>query len=136
MDNLVYIEFTVQRVYCKTCGTSHALLPDTIIPYFTYSYSVVLFALAMIYVEHREIQEVCEYFDHKIPRQLIKQWCKRFDRQYILMAIVQRVREKTKAGVITNLISSSTRMQLQRFHEEHQHCFLHIPITSKIINSS
>lgn len=44
--------FTVLRLYCKSCKTTHAILPAGTIPYRFYSYACVLKILVLYYVEN------------------------------------------------------------------------------------
>ena len=50
------------RFYCSSCGTSHALLPDIIIPYGRYSLLFVLAVLIAYFERAVTVANICEKF--------------------------------------------------------------------------
>lgn len=53
----------VMRVFCESCGHAHAILPDIIIPYSSYSLFFILFVLGEYFAGLRTIEQLCERFD-------------------------------------------------------------------------
>jgi len=51
------------RFYCSSCGTSHALLPDIIVPYGRYSLLFVLAVLAAYFERRSTVASICEKYD-------------------------------------------------------------------------
>lgn len=52
----------VLRVKCSSCKTTHAILPNDIIPYCIYSFSFILKVLAAYYSEQHKVEEICSNF--------------------------------------------------------------------------
>lgn len=55
-------DLTVMRLICDSCGHTHAVLPDFIIPYSQYGLFFILRALAEAFLSWRTIEEICERF--------------------------------------------------------------------------
>lgn len=55
-------EITVMRVVCDSCGSTHAILPDFIIPYCSYSLFFILRVLGEYFFHLRTIEKLCERF--------------------------------------------------------------------------
>ncbi len=65
IDELGNIEdkrMVVLRVKCSSCKTTHAILPNDIIPYCIYSFSFILKVLAAYYSEQHKVEEICSNF--------------------------------------------------------------------------
>ena len=69
---VVYATITVKRVRCSSCGHTHAVLPDYIIPYTTYSLLFILRVLAVYYLGARTVEEMCRHFS--ITASMLYQW--------------------------------------------------------------
>ena len=50
---------SVQRVLCRNCSRTHALLPDFIIPYDQYSLAFILHVLAAYFTHNKTVDELC-----------------------------------------------------------------------------
>lgn len=55
-------EITILRCVCKSCGSTHAILPDFIIPYCSYSLFFILSVLGEYFLRLRSIDQLCERF--------------------------------------------------------------------------
>lgn len=55
-------EITVLRCVCDSCESTHAILPDIIIPYCSYSLFFVLRVLAEYFLHLYTIEQLCERF--------------------------------------------------------------------------
>ncbi len=68
---VVYTSINVRRVRCTGCGHTHALLPDFIIPYTTYSLFFILRVLCA-YFRRRPVEQICRRF--AITPSMLYQW--------------------------------------------------------------
>lgn len=69
----------IQRVLCKACGVTHAILPEEIVPYAQYSIIFMLLVLYQYFLRpetHRTVQEICDEF--RIVPPLLYRWKKAF----------------------------------------------------------
>jgi len=69
----------IQRVLCKACGVTHAILPEEIVPYAQYSIIFMLLVLEQYFLRpetHRTVQEICDEF--RITPPLLYRWKKAF----------------------------------------------------------
>ena len=55
-------ELCVMRVFCDSCNHAHAILPDCIIPYSTYSLFFILRLLGEYFAELCSVERLCEKF--------------------------------------------------------------------------
>lgn len=69
---VVYATITVKRVRCKSCGHTHAVVPDYIIPYTTYSLLFILRVLAAYFLGTRTVETLCRRFC--ITPSMLYQW--------------------------------------------------------------
>lgn len=53
----------IMRVFCDSCEHAHAILPDIIVPYSSYSLFFILFILGEYCAGLRTIEQLCERFD-------------------------------------------------------------------------
>ncbi len=54
------LEILIQRLLCTSCGTTHALLPDDIIPYAYYSKSFIMYCLIEYYINGVSVSDIVE----------------------------------------------------------------------------
>jgi len=74
---------SIQRFLCPSCGKTYSLLPSILIPYFIYSFDVVVSCLHSVFVMHKKASDVCRvlhYYNKKcfITIQSICYFKKRF----------------------------------------------------------
>ena len=69
------VRLRIPRVQC-TCGKSHALLPDFIVPYLSYSLPTILHILSDYFTRRLTIRGICEKYLVSPP--LIYRFKKRF----------------------------------------------------------
>ena len=50
------------RLYCSSCGSTHALLPDIVVPYSPYSLLFMLAALIAYYERATTVEKICWHF--------------------------------------------------------------------------
>lgn len=53
----------IMRVFCDSCEHAHAVLPDIIVPYSSYSLLFILFILGEYFAGLHTIEQLCERFD-------------------------------------------------------------------------
>lgn len=53
-------ELCILRVFCESCGHAHAVLPDLIIPYSSYSLFFILHVLGQYFAHISPIEQICE----------------------------------------------------------------------------
>lgn len=113
----------LQRVKCKQCGHTHALLPNLMVPYHTYSYAFIIAVLASYYLEHKSIDEICHQYDISHP--LLYTWKKRFQKHKVLSALVQQLQDKKSTIILEEIQRVTIPVFLKSFFIEHQLPFLH-----------
>ena len=74
-EGTTYSRLNPLRFECKSCGATHALLPDIVIPYGRYSLSFVLTALIAYYERKTTVENICMQFGIAIST--IYEWKKR-----------------------------------------------------------
>ena len=58
----VVLEVTVLRLVCESCGHTHAVLPDMVIPYSSYGLFFILRVLAEAFLRLSSLERLCERF--------------------------------------------------------------------------
>jgi hypothetical protein len=53
---------SITRVYCNSCKHTHAILPDNLIPYGSYSLSFILTVLRTYFLGTKTVANLCDYF--------------------------------------------------------------------------
>jgi hypothetical protein len=52
----------IHRVKCPVCGKTHALIPDILIPYFQYDFSIIKKCLEFKYLKNASYSSIANYF--------------------------------------------------------------------------
>jgi hypothetical protein len=78
----VYYKVVVTRVKCGSCGHTHAILPDIIIPYATYSIDFILWVLAEYFMGHQTVEKLCEKY--AISHCMLYRWIALFNKHKAL----------------------------------------------------
>lgn len=73
---VVYRKMEVERVRCGSCGHTHAILPDEIIPYSTYSLRFILRVLAAYYLGSKTVEELCRRYSISVS--MLYEWKRLF----------------------------------------------------------
>lgn len=66
----------MERVRCRSCGHTHAVLPDWLIPYSTYSLRFILRVLAAYYLGCKTVEELCRRY--AISASMLYEWKRLF----------------------------------------------------------
>jgi hypothetical protein len=54
-DIIVYMQLEIKRIRCKSCKTTHAVMPGDIIPYKQLTFFVLMFILVSIYLKKKPV---------------------------------------------------------------------------------
>ena len=68
----VYHSVCICRVICGSCGHTHAILPDLIIPYTTYGLFFILRVIAEYLTGRYTVEQLCSRFD--ISHSMLYRW--------------------------------------------------------------
>ena len=74
--NICEEKICVLRLKCASCNSTHAVLPNDVIPYCIYSFSFVIKVLGEYYLEDSKISDICTMFS--ISFQLIYSFISKF----------------------------------------------------------
>ena len=87
---------TVKRFKCKSCGSTHGLLPDILIPYGVYSLRFKLYVLLVYFERSVTVAAICETFG--IVASLLYAWVKQFEEHKELLQGV--LKSQTTTAVV------------------------------------
>lgn len=73
---------SITRIICNSCNRTHAILPENLIPYGSYSLSFVLTALRAYFLGTKTAILLCDYFQISIST--LYDWIKLFKEQKLL----------------------------------------------------
>ena len=104
------VRLRIPRVQC-TCGKSHALLPDFIVPYLSYSLPMILHILSDYFTRRLTIRGICEKYLVSPP--LIYRFKKRFLIHKKQWLGILRDMELSTISFMEELLTSS----YDRFHD-------------------
>lgn len=62
----------IKRVRCESCGHTHAIIPDYIVPYSSYSLFFILRVLAAYFLRLKTVEQLCEQY--QISPSTLYQW--------------------------------------------------------------
>lgn len=79
-NQLIEKKLNILRLKCKSCKTTHAVLPSDTIPYMIYSFSCVLNLLSKYYIENLSV--LCIFKKFKTSYQLMYQFIKKFTNHF------------------------------------------------------
>ena len=72
LGNITYEQIVITRVKCKNCKHTHAILPDLIIPYSTYSLTFIMRVL-LVYLNHSlTVEALCKKYN--ISHSMLYRW--------------------------------------------------------------
>ena len=105
------------RFKCKSCSTTHALFPDIIIPYSSYSLSFVLTVLIAYFDRKTTVVNICEQFG--IAVSTMYEWKKRMAEHKELMLGIFISRKTSTLAFLRDLLESCALSETLRtfFHK-------------------
>ena len=68
----VYQDICITRIICESCGHTHAILPDTIIPYSQYGIFFILRVLGEYFAHVKTVAALCEAYS--ITASMLYRW--------------------------------------------------------------
>ena len=60
---VVYRHIKIRRLRCESCGRTHAVIPDYIVPYSTYSLLFILRVLGEYFMRIRTVERICSHYN-------------------------------------------------------------------------
>ena len=99
----VYHRITVSRVICSSCGHSHAILPDLIIPYTTYGLFFILRVIAEYLMHHTSVEKLCLRFG--ISHSMLYRWIDLFQAHKTQWLGILTSMETSALSFLFNIIS-------------------------------
>ena len=69
---VTYGSVEIKRVRCKSCGHTHALLPDYIVPYAAYSLLFILRVLCTYFLGRETVEQLCQRYE--ISPSMLYEW--------------------------------------------------------------
>ena len=92
---IVYNRIMVQRLICSSCGHTHAVLPDFLIPYCQYSLPFILRVLWTYFTGNKTIAELCKQV--QITPSMLYRWKALFLKHCSLwLPVLQRLETSAK----------------------------------------
>ena len=111
------------RFECKPCGTTHALLPDILVPYSPYSLCFMLTVLIAYFEKSTTVVEVCKRFG--IAVSTLYSWRERLYEHKALLLGELMSREKPALAFLHNLLGSDCLSDhLSGFFHRHDFSFM------------
>jgi hypothetical protein len=113
----------VMRLKCKSCGHTHALLPDVIVPYLQYGLAFLLKVILASYARKKRILKICEKYGIS-PTNLYR-WRALYLKHRKLWLSVLRQKEESEEYLLKQLLSMSAPSDLlQQFFSKTLFSFL------------
>jgi len=113
---------TVSRIICSSCGHTHAILPEIIIPYGSYSLIFILTVLRDYYLSHMTVQALCDKY--MIATSTLYAWKRLFlIHKKLWFGILEDAAIKPLT-FLSSLPSLTTSDDLANFFQNHAQSFL------------
>ena len=120
---IVDSDLRASRVLCSSCGSTHALLPDIVVPYSPYSLRFMLAALIAYYERTMAVDKICAHFGISVST--IYEWKNRIAlHQELMLGLL--ISKKTPAlGFLRGLLGSRNLSDtLHQFYRKHLFSFM------------
>ena len=115
-------EIDIPRIVCSSCGHTHAILPEIIIPYSSYSLPFILQVLRDCYLSHLTVQALCNKY--QISPSTLYAWKRLFlVHKTLWLGILQNIYQ-TAIDFLSSMPSINTSTDLSSFFEQHGRSFL------------
>ena len=111
---------SVERVICNSCHHTHAILPDNLIPFGSYTLSFVLTTLRAYFLGSKTVTSLCEYF--QISVSTLYTWIKLFKEQKHIWLGLLRDSTTSPTNFIDDLLNH--RISASTFYDFTQISFL------------
>lgn len=100
---------SITRVICSSCGHSHAILPDILIPYGSYSLFLILKVLRQYFLRTVSVEALCASFQISIST--LYTWLRLFRQHKVLWLGVVNDAATSSLSFIDKLLDSSSFTQ-------------------------
>jgi hypothetical protein len=134
MNVSVTYSLDITMIKCSSCGHTHALLPEIIIPYGSYSLLFVLSALRDYYLSHMTVQTLCSKY--QISPSTLYSWKRLFlIHKKLWLGFLQDMAQ-SPIDFLSSLPSVNTSAELALFFNNHAHSFLQGAFKTANFNSA
>jgi len=115
-------EIDISRMICSSCKHTHAILPEVIIPYSSYSLLFILQVLRDYFSPRLTVHALCNKY--QIATSTLYAWKRLFlIHKTLWLGILQNIYQ-TAIDFLSSMPSSNTSTDLASFFEQHGHSFL------------
>jgi hypothetical protein len=122
MGAVVTYAIAISRIICSSCGHPHAILPEIIIPYSSYSLLFVLSVLRDYYLSHLTVQALCDKY--QISPSTLYAWKRLFlIHKKLWLGILQDIYQNA-LNFLSSIPSLKTSADLSLFFLHHGYSFL------------
>jgi hypothetical protein len=97
---------SVPRVECSSCDSTHAILPDILIPHGSYSLSFILKVLRAYFLGKRTVVSLCSHF--QISVSTLYAWIHLFKKQKSLWLGILKNAQVSSHGFLNLILSDKT----------------------------
>lgn len=111
--SVVCHRLTVSRVICSSCGHTHAILPDVLIPYGSYSLFFILRVLRLYFLHSFTIEKLCSRYEISIST--LYAWVHLFQKQKALWMGTLSNAETSSLSFLSQLLNTPA-FPLEFFH--------------------
>lgn len=109
-EEILEITIKIKRIRCKTCKSTHAVIPDFIVPYKAYSFEIVNKILYLKENKEKTNKEIEE--EYKVSRQLIRKWQQEFEKI------------KSKIKIIVKEMKNLLELEMKKYYEEYLEIYM------------
>lgn len=124
---VVFHDVSISRVICSSCGHTHALLPDTLIPFGSYSLFFILKVLRLYFLQSYTIEKLCSLYSISIST--LYAWVHLFNKQKALWLGVLSELETSSLSFLSMLMETSS-FPMAFFHAFHVSFLQQYPFTT------
>ena len=116
-------QIKIQRYKCESCGGTHALLPDILVPYSAYTLTFKLTVIHAYYKREKTVAKICEQFGIAIST--LYAWKKLLlEHKELLMGVLESKKTDALAFIREFLSSESVAESLRGFFLKYGFSFL------------
>jgi hypothetical protein len=102
-DRVVCRRIQIYRVLCS-CGHTHALIPDFLVPYMQYSLPFILYILKLYFSHSMTVQALCEIYG--ISHATLYKWKRTFAKHKSWIQGMVRAQQQLNQKFLASLLSS------------------------------
>ena len=113
-------DISITRILCNSCNRTHAILPNILIPYSSYSLSFILTVLRAYFLGTKTVTDLCDYFQISIST--LYGWIHLFNEQKLIWLGVLKNATVSPIKFIDDL--STLKISLNLFYKTSNVSFL------------